>query len=128
MAELNARHFTIEEANLIVAVIRPFIREILEIRQNILRMQADVWPVIEKSIGNGGSQAASLAVKEFDRLEELVRQVQSSGAILKDINLGLVDFLGEREGRDVYLCWKFGEAAVEFWHDLESGFSGRQPW
>ncbi len=128
MAELDARHFTIEEANLIVAVIRPLIREILEIRQSILRMQADVWPVIEKSIGNGGSRTASLAVKEFDRLEELVRQVQSSGAILKDINLGLVDFLGEREGRDVYLCWKFGETAVEFWHDLESGFSGRQRW
>ena len=91
-------------------------------------MQADVWPVIEKSLGNGGSRTASLAVKEFDQLEELVRQVQSSGAILKDINLGLVDFLGEREGRDVYLCWKYGEAVIEFWHELNSGFSGRQPW
>ena len=128
MAELNARHFTIEEANLIVGIIRPLFREILEIRQNILRMQADVWPVIEKSLGNGGSRTASLAVKEFDQLEELVRQVQSSGAILKDINLGLVDFLGEREGRDVYLCWKYGEAVIEFWHELDSGFSGRQPW
>ena len=49
------------------------------------------------------------------------------GIELKDINTGLVDFLAERDGRDVYLCWRYDEPTVAFWHDLEAGVAGRQP-
>lgn len=128
MAKNEPHYFTPEEANLAVAMIRPWMLEIMEIRQKILSMQSEVWPVIEKALGNGGSRAASQAAQEFDRLDELVHQVQAAGAIIKDINIGLVDFLAQRDGREVFLCWKYGEEQIEFWHEIEEGFSERQRW
>jgi hypothetical protein len=56
-----------------------------------------------------------------------VRQIQSLGAEIKDINSGLVDFLSLRGGQEVYLCWQFDEEKIRFWHELDAGFAGRQP-
>jgi len=47
--------------------------------------------------------------------------------VLKDVDAGLVDFVGMRNGREVYLCWRYGEEEIGFWHELNAGFSGRQP-
>lgn len=52
---------------------------------------------------------------------------QDWGCELKDLDAGLVDFPHHRDGQIVFLCWKRGEARIEYWHDLESGFAGRQP-
>ena len=52
---------------------------------------------------------------------------QRLGILIKDVDTGLVDFPHMREEREVYLCWRLGEPKVEFWHDVDSGFSGRQP-
>ena len=46
---------------------------------------------------------------------------------VKDLDIGLCDFLGERDGRDVWLCWQYGEKQVGFWHELDAGFAGRHP-
>ena len=102
-----SQYFTLQTANNALTVIRPLMDEIQSIRQQILTRQPDVWPVVERSAGNGGSQAASQMVREFERLDALVRQVQATGALFKDINLGLLDFLALKDGREVYLCWKY---------------------
>jgi hypothetical protein len=128
MSENTSRYFTLEEANTALEIIRPLLREVLEIRQGILDRETDTWRVIEKSLGNGGSRAASQMVQEFQRLDQLVRQIQAAGAVIKDINHGLVDFPALRDGREVYLCWKYGEGQIQFWHDIDAGFAGRQPW
>jgi len=127
MAEAK-RYFTLEQANTAVALIRPILREMLEIRQRIIDLQPEVWPVIEKVIGNGGNQAASQATREFERINDLAHEIQALGGIIKDLNNGLVDFLALREGREVYLCWKYDEHHVAFWHEIEAGFDGRQLW
>jgi hypothetical protein len=46
---------------------------------------------------------------------------------LKDLNIGLLDFLSLRGGREIYLCWRYGEAEICYWHDLDAGYGGRQP-
>lgn len=122
------RYFTLEQANAAVAAIRPILREMLEIRQRIIDLQPEVWPVIEKAVGNGGSQAASQATREFERINSLAHEIQAIGGVIKDLNSGLVDFPAMREGREVYLCWKYGEQQIEYWHEVDSGFSSRQPW
>ena len=68
--------------------------------------------------------AAGLLVEELDGI---VREIEESGAHLKDVRLGLIDFPAEKDGEVVYLCWQFGEPEVAFWHRVEEGFSGRQP-
>jgi hypothetical protein len=121
------RYFTLDEANAAVDVIRPLMKEVLDIRQLILKRQPEVWPALEKAAGNGGSRLASELAYDFNRLDALIHEIQSTGAEIKDINTGLLDFLALREGREVYLCWRYGEEAVGYWHDLDAGFAGRQP-
>ena len=120
-------YFTLQEANEALIAIRPLMEEIQAIRREILARQPEVWPIVERSAGNGGSQAASELIQEFERLDVLVHQVQETGALLKDINIGLLDFPAWRDGREVYLCWKYGEVDIAFWHEIEAGYAGRQP-
>jgi hypothetical protein len=122
-----SRYFTLQEANQALTVIRPLMDAIQNIRQAILARKPEVWPVVERAAGNGGSQAASKMVNEFERLDALVHQVQDTGALFKDINLGLLDFPALKDDREVYLCWKYGEQDIAFWHEIEAGFAGRQP-
>jgi hypothetical protein len=121
------RYFTVEQANEALARIRPLVERILEIRQELLARRPDLEPVLEKLGSNGGSRAVSEATEAFGQLEKLIHQIQELGAEIKDINTGLLDFRAIREGREVYLCWQFGEERISFWHDLDAGFAGRQP-
>ena len=122
-----SRYFTLQQANETLNEIRPLMVEIEEIRQEIIARQPEVWPVVERSAGNGGSLAASKLVKEFERRDALVHQVLATGTLFKDINLGLLDFSALKDGREVYLCWKYGEDEIAFWHEVEARYAGRQP-
>jgi hypothetical protein len=99
----------------------------LEVRQQLLDLQPELEPVLRKVLGNGGNQVASQAAVYFEELRVLVDRIQASGVELKDINSGLLDFRSLRGGREVYLCWRYGENAISFWHDIDAGFAGRQP-
>jgi hypothetical protein len=121
------RFFTLQEARAALQTIRPWVAEILDIRRSILESRPEVWPVIEKSMGNGGSQAASRLVVGFERLEALVERIRELGVLIKDVNTGLLDFPSLRDGRQVYLCWRYGEDDIRYWHDVDAGFAGRQP-
>jgi hypothetical protein len=67
--------------------------------------------------------AMSIA-RDIDAYE---RELEELGIVLKDRRLGLVDFPGELDGRRVWLCWRLGEPSVQYWHDLDAGYAGRQP-
>lgn len=121
------RYFSVEEANLVIRQIQPLLIEILEIRQRVLERRPELIPLLQKVRGNGGNRQASELVDEFRRLEELVELIQASGAIVKDINQGLIDFPHWRDGREVYLCWQFGEDEIRYWHEIDAGYAGRQP-
>jgi hypothetical protein len=60
-------------------------------------------------------------------IEGFVAELTELGVECKDLERGLLDFAGQRDGRIVYYCWERGEDAVEHWHELDAGFSGRQP-
>jgi hypothetical protein len=121
------RYFTLEQARAALDVIRPLLTEIMEIRQSILSREPEVWPVVAKAAGNGGSKVASQVAQEFGRLDQAVRAILATGALLKDVNTGLVDFPALHEDREIYLCWRYGEETIRFWHEMDAGFSGRQP-
>jgi len=68
---------------------------------------------------------------EFDthigRFNDRLHRVQEMGCLLKDVHQGLVDFYCVHEGRLIFLCWKLGEKEIAFWHELDTGYSGRRP-
>ena len=121
------RYFTIEEANAALVTLRPIVATMLAARERIVAAQPELWPVLEKAAQNGGSEKASSVLVDFETVRRSAKAIEAMGIELKDINTGLVDFLAERDGRDVYLCWRYDEPKVAFWHDLEAGFAGRQP-
>jgi hypothetical protein len=121
------RYFTLQEANETLNTIRPLMDEVQALRQKILAKQPEAWPAIQKSVGNGGNRALSNMVQEFEKLDALVHRIQATDVLIKDINLGLLDFPALKEGREVYLCWQYGEEEIAFWHEIEAGFAGRQP-
>jgi hypothetical protein len=119
--------FTLSEANEALVSIRPLMDEVQAIRQRIMSTQPEAWSAIEKSVGNGGSRALSEIVVEFEKLDALVHRILDTGVIIKDINMGLLDFSALKDGREVYLCWQYGEGDIAFWHEVEEGYAGRQP-
>ena len=120
------QYFTLEEANQALKVIRPLMDEVQAIRQKILANQPEAWPAIEKSAGNGGNRALSDMIQDFENFDALIHQILDTGAQIKDINTGLLDFSALKDGREVYLCWQYGEEDIAFWHEVEAGFAGRQ--
>ena len=100
--------------------------EIQSLRSNIMAHQPEVWPAIERSAGNGGNPALSKLVKDFQQLDDLLHRILATGAQVKDINTGLLDFPALRNDHEVCLCWKYGEEKIAFWHEIEDGFAGRQ--
>jgi hypothetical protein len=121
------QYFTLQEANEALKIVRPLMDEVQAIRQKILANQPEAWPAIEKSAGNGGNRALSDMIQDFENFDALIHQILDTGAQIKDINTGLLDFSALKDGREVYLCWQYGEEDIAFWHEVEAGFAGRQP-
>jgi hypothetical protein len=124
---MRTRYFSVEEANALLPKLRPIVAELLAARQRIVDAQPELWPMLEKAVGNGGSQKAGAVLADFEIVQRNAKAIEAMGLQLKDINTGLVDFLAKRDGREVFLCWRFDEPLVAHWHDLDAGFAGRQP-
>ncbi len=123
----SPRYFTVDEANAVLPEVRRIVGKMLAAREAIVKARPEVWPILEKSVNNGGAKKAGELIFEFEKVQTAVKQLTEVGLQLKDVNTGLVDFPSLRDGREVYLCWRFDEPSVTFWHELEAGFAGRQP-
>jgi hypothetical protein len=123
---MPARYFTVDEANSLIGEIEPLMNRLLDRRAKVVEARQDVANLLGAQSSDIGGRAASELVQDFIAIEQLARKIRAYGCILKDLNVGLVDFLAQRDGREVYLCWRFGEPRVDFYHELHTGFRGRQ--
>jgi len=130
---VGSRTFTPEEANEALADVRPLTERMVAARHELAdahQAQAELVAVIAGNGGGVDSAELAQAAKEVERLAGeivgAVQQIQDLGAVVKDVDSGLVDFPAVHRGRDVLLCWRLGEDEVGHWHDLESGLAGRQ--
>lgn len=124
---MSPKYFTLEEANALLPTVEPLMGQLLEKRAYAARLARDVQPLLEDIRVDVGGALLSELVQEFSDIEKLLIQIQSFGCVVKDLNGGLLDFLSDRNGRDVYLCWRYGEPAISFYHELHTGFNGRRP-
>ena len=124
---MKTRTFTLSEAQATRPQIQAHREEAQAARREILRIRPDALPAIQKAAFNGGNKLLGEMALLAMRLETHVKAIQALGVILKDLDAGLVDFLAARNGREIYLCWRYGEERLGFWHELNAGFSGRQP-
>jgi hypothetical protein len=124
---MQARLYTLAEARALLPQVKKLMALVQAARQEILRLRPAAWPALQKAASNGGGHEAGALVLEFRKLEVGVKGIQAMGILIKDLDQGLVDFLGKRDGHEVYLCWHHGEDDIMFWHDLNAGFAGRRP-
>jgi hypothetical protein len=121
------KHFSVEEANDLLPELRQLLVRIREVRDSLSIEWERAQPVLRVAVHNGGGKEASGYVSDLTRLNAVLQEFQRQGVVIKDIDRGLVDFPHLRDGREVFLCWELSEDQVRFWHDLETGYSGRQP-
>ena len=127
------RFFTVEEANLELPRLRQWLPRLQARRRRLDVVQRKLGELTVKAAADGnlleeevhGTQREAQRLTE--ELNKLMARINDLGCEIKDIEQGLVDFPSLREGREVYLCWRLGEEEVAFWHELDAGFSGRQP-
>src|SRR3989304_4528303 len=128
MATSFSHLFTLDEANPLLLTLNPLVEEMMRSRARLLELQPALEPVLQKMVGNGGSRATGELLTVFERLRAALRAIEATGGLVKDMQTGLGAFPSPpRRGDEiVFLCWRHGEPAVSHWHDLESGFGGRQ--
>jgi len=121
--------FTIEEANSLLSSVRPIVKSIQRSHRRLNSFQTAAKRAAEGAErGGGGMIQGPQYARLLLQLSFGAGQLESLGIQLKDYTQGLIDFPSMREGRVVLLCWKADEGdQVEWWHDVEDGFAGRQP-
>ena len=123
--------FTVDQANRTLPLVRKIVEDV--VREHRRWQEA----VVELDLVSAGAHPAlpnPRVVALEKRIQKMAREVdgfqaelESLGIQLKDRRIGLIDFPSELDGRPMLLCWQLGEPSVQFWHELDSGFAGRQP-
>ena len=121
--------FTVSDANALLPTVRGIVGRIRAAHARVTAAGEDARLAASAAAeGGGGMRGGSAYVAALVRLAEEAGRLEALGVQLKDYERGLVDFPSMREGRVVLLCWQLGEGdRIEWWHDLEAGFAGRQP-
>ncbi len=125
------RLFTVDDANRTLPLVRRIVDDV--VRQHRLWREKILELDLVASSSSGG-ESGGRAEQLQDDAQELAREIdgyqrelEGLGILLKDRRMGLVDFPSEMGGRRVLLCWRLGEGEVQFWHEEDAGFAGRQP-
>ena len=124
---MSVRYFTVDEANELLPELEPLVGRVLALRARITSQSRELGGLLTDLSSNIGGPLPTRLAGEFAEVEGLVSRIQSYGCVLKSLEAGLLDFLCERDGRDVFLCWRYGEPRVEYYHELHTGFQGRRP-
>jgi len=121
--------FTVEEANSLLPSVRPIVKSIQRSHRRLLSFRDKAKQASEGAeTGGGGMAKGQQYAQLLVDLSINAGQLETLGVQLKDYRQGLIDFPSMRDGRVVLLCWKADEGdQVEWWHDVEAGFAGRQP-
>ena len=119
--------FTLDEANAFVPQLLDLVPRIQKLSVSLNNAFPDIKNARDKAKWNGGSDQGVDYLNAVLKYNDLMHKIEAMGCEVKGIREGLIDFPSLREGREVYLCWRMPEKEILFWHDLNTGFSGRKP-
>jgi hypothetical protein len=123
---IHERHFTAEEANALLGRVDASLRSLRAAGDRLTDAEAHE-ALAGAAPGNGGGDPGRDVSEAFLEVRRLLLELSELGIVVRDIDRGLIDFPAIRDGREVYLCWEFDEPRVGYWHELETGYAGRQP-
>lgn len=129
------RYFTLPEAQRALPEVERHLRDALFHKAESQKAQQDMDRTTERVRMSGGARVnpnevlATRARRDTSiaALKQALEEIERAGALVKDLDIGLLDFMTRYQNRDVCLCWKLGEDEIRFWHSTEEGFRGRKP-
>jgi hypothetical protein len=121
------RLFSVAEANALIPHLRGLLHRVQSERLRMTEMKPELEKARDRHMYDWGSTHGTEYVQILDSFQQVMQDIEDLGVLVKDFDLGLCDFPHKREGRVVLLCWKQDEEEVSWWHDLDTGFAGRQP-
>src|SRR5579862_3966630 len=129
------RYFTLAEAERMLPAVERALRDALFHKAEYQKADEELDETMERIRMAGGSRVnpGPILTLRAGRdasavaLKEALERVERSGAVVKDLDIGLIDFMTLYDGREVCLCWKLGEDRILFWHGIDEGFKGRKP-
>lgn len=119
------KHYTRDEVRALLPQIRKWLEQLAQLHQVMERHEKRLG-VLMKQGHDAGGQTVNDQVRTLADVQEILAEFQRRQIFIKDLDRGLVDFPAIIGGREVFLCWEQDEEDVEFWHDLESGYGGRE--
>ena len=129
-----SKRFTLAEAQRLIPRVEPLLRDAIAFKAEYEEGDKAFDGIIQRVMMAGGmvvdSRPAEAAKKKresaAEKLRAAIEEVQEIGCVIKDLDIGLIDFPTQFRGAEVYLCWKLGEPRIEFWHGVDEGFRGRK--
>jgi hypothetical protein len=129
------RYFTRDEAHRLLPHVARAVSEAINLKTDYQRADSELREYTGRMMMLGGAipdrdHVLGLRSRRDDgarRLKQTIDDIHELGCVLKDLDVGLLDFPTLYHGQEVYMCWKVGEDEIEFWHGINEGFAGRKP-
>ena len=119
------KHYTREEARAMLPEIRRWLARLNQLRKDVEKFERRLSQLAAQSTDTGG-ETVNDWIRALADMQQILVEFQRRQIFIKDLDRGLIDFPAIIGGREVFLCWEADEDDVEFWHDLESGYGGRE--
>jgi hypothetical protein len=132
---MSDRTFTLEEAQSLLPILESLLRTAIDGKRLIEAVDTEFQELAHRVFLSGGlfvnvvqiARRKAEREKTIQRVKDAVAEINATGVQVKDLDIGLLDFPCEVDGRVVLLCWKLGEQGITHWHGIEEGFAGRKP-
>ena len=129
------RTFTLAEATSLLPVLESLIRTAIDGKNLMESVDTEFQAIAHRVFLNGGTflnivhlaRRKAEREKAVQRVKDAIAEIDSIGVQVKDLDIGLLDFPCEVDGRTVLLCWKLGEKSITHWHGVSEGYAGRKP-
>jgi hypothetical protein len=132
---MSNRSFTLSEAQTLLPILESLLRSAIDGKKLIETVDQEFQELSHRILLNGGmhldivhwARRKAEREKAIQRIKDALGEIDATGVQVKDLDIGLLDFPCQVEGRTVLLCWKLGETGIAHWHGTDEGFSGRKP-
>lgn len=125
MPQRFQKHYSREEARALLPQLRQWLAELNRLREDGERFEKRLGGMVEEGQDAGG-ETVNNWIRALAGMQSLLLEFQRREIFIKDLSRGLVDFPAIIAGKEVFLCWESDEEDIEFWHDIDSGYSGRE--
>jgi hypothetical protein len=119
------KHYTREEAKALLPQLRQWLKRLNHLRHELERFDKRLSGLMNPGHDVGG-ELVNNWIRSLADMQEVLSEFQKRQILIKDLERGLVDFPAIIGGKEVFLCWEQDEEDIEFWHDLDAGFGGRE--